>query len=95
VAKFARFYLVPGFGHGEGVFFAKHDWLATLQTWVEQDKAPANLIASDGNDKPSSATTNGRTRPLCEYGNYPKYTGPANPNQAQANDAANFTCTSN
>jgi pimeloyl-ACP methyl ester carboxylesterase len=93
VRDFARFYLVPGMGHGEGLFFTNHDWLSTLQNWVEQGTAPTSLVASDGNSKPPTAATNGRTRPLCEYGTYPRYTGPANPTQAQANDAANFTCT--
>jgi hypothetical protein len=42
---------------GEGLFFAKHDWLTTLQTWVEQGTAPANLVATDGNNKPGTAAT--------------------------------------
>ena len=93
VRNFARFYLVPGMGHGEGLFDTEHDWLTSLQNWVEQGTPPANLVATDGNAKPDTAATNGRTRPLCEYGSHPRYTGPAGPTQAQANDAANFTCT--
>ncbi|WP_158531604.1 MULTISPECIES: tannase/feruloyl esterase family alpha/beta hydrolase [unclassified Meiothermus] len=93
VRKFARFYLIPGMGHGSGIFTARHDWLSTLEAWVERGEAPEHLIAVDGNTSSATAATNGRTRPLCEYGTYPRYTGPANPTQAQANDAANFTCT--
>ena len=93
VDQFARFYLIPGYGHGSGVFTANHDWLSTLEAWVEQGKAPGQLVASDGNTTAATAALNCRTRPLCLYGSYPKYTGPANPMQAQANDAANFSCT--
>jgi hypothetical protein len=92
VDKFARFYLVPGLAHGGGIFRSNHNWLETLEKWVEQGNAPRNLVAQDGNTMPATALTNGRTRPLCLYGNFPKYTGPANPSQAQMNDAANFTC---
>ena len=93
VDKFVRFYLIPGQGHGEGIFRHGHDWLATLETWVEQSQAPAKLVAKDQNTLAATATTNGRTRPLCLYGSWPKYSGPANATQAQANDASNFTCT--
>jgi pimeloyl-ACP methyl ester carboxylesterase len=92
VDKFARFYYVPGMGHGGGIFNATTDWLATLEAWVEHGEAPGKLIATDGNAGAATAATNGRSRPLCLYGTYPKYTGPASPTQAQANDANNFTC---
>ena len=93
VDAFARFYVVPGMGHGNGLFNAKHDWLATLEAWVERAEPPGALITSDGNTAAGTAATNGRTRPLCLYGTYPRYTGPPNPSQAQANAAANYTCT--
>ena len=38
---FMRFYLVPGFGHGRGVFDAGFDALGILDAWVEAGKAPA------------------------------------------------------
>ncbi|MCC6196628.1 MAG: tannase/feruloyl esterase family alpha/beta hydrolase [Burkholderiales bacterium] len=95
VDRFARFYHIPGYGHGSGIFTSQHNWLATLEAWVERGQAPGNLIAIDGNTAAATAATNGRTRPLCLYGAYPNYSGPANPSQAQANDAANFTCTPN
>jgi pimeloyl-ACP methyl ester carboxylesterase len=93
VDKFARFYLIPGQGHGEGIFRHGYDWLAALEAWVEQGEAPGKLVAKDQNTAAATSATNGRTRPLCQYGSWPKYTGPATPSQVQANDAANFTCT--
>lgn len=93
VDKFSRFYLIPGQGHGEGLFRHGHDWLATLEAWVEQGQAPSQLFAKDQNTVAVTSATNGRTRPLCVYGSWPRYSGPASPTQAQANDAANFTCT--
>ncbi len=59
--SFMRFYVVPGLGHGFGVFNAKFDSLGALREWVENGKAPAGLVASDGNPNAK------RTRPLCEY----------------------------
>lgn len=91
--KWVRFYLIPGMGHGSGIFSAKIDQLAALEAWVEEGRPPGQLITTDGNTAAASAATNGRTRPLCLYGSYPKYTGPGSPTQAQANDASNFTCT--
>jgi feruloyl esterase len=90
---FSRFYLIPGFGHGSGQFQSTVDWLAALDGWVVNGAAPAGLVATDGNKGASTTATNGRTRPVCVYGSYPKYTGPANPTQAQQNAAANFSCT--
>ena len=81
--SFIRFYLIPGFGHGFGPFNAKLDGLAVLRDWVEQGRAPANLVATDGNP---GAT---RTRPLCDWPRWPKFTGaPGTEDQA-----ASFTCT--
>ena len=91
--KFARFYYIPGYGHGSGQFTARAGWLAALEDWVEKGSAPQRFVATDGNTTTGTAATNGRTRPLCAYPSYPRYTGTANPTQAQANDAANFTCT--
>ena len=46
-------------------------------------------VASDQN----TAAISARARPQCQHGSSPKHSGPADPTQAQANDAANFTCT--
>lgn len=92
VDQFARFYLIPGMGHGDGIFNAKTDWLSALEAWVEQRQTPGQLIASDGNTAAATAATNGRTRPLCLYGSFPKYTGPATKTQAEMNAASSYTC---
>jgi feruloyl esterase len=80
--SFLRFYLVPGLGHGFGVFNAKFDSLGALRDWVENGKAPSGLTAVDGNP---GAT---RTRPLCEWPKWPKFTGAP----GSEDRAASFTC---
>ena len=80
--SFMKFYVVPGLGHGFGVFNAKFDSLGVLRDWVENGKAPVSLTAMDANPNAS------RTRPLCEYPKWPKFTGAA----GSENSAASFTC---
>jgi feruloyl esterase len=78
-----RLFMVPGMGHcrgGEGP--NAFDAVAVLEQWVEQKKAPDQIVASHA--------TNGavdRTRPLCPYPQVAKYSG-----SGSQNDAANFTC---
>lgn len=82
VRGFARFYTVPGYGHGPGglsTYMAAWDSLPTLDGWVDGDKAPAPQIVADSN-----AATKGRTRPLCEYPAWPKYAGSGDVNQASS-----------
>jgi pimeloyl-ACP methyl ester carboxylesterase len=79
---FVRFYVVPGFGHGDGPFQASWDWLSALDNWVENGKAPANLVAVD-----TAMPTAGRSRPLCEYPAWPKYKG-----SGDVNAAGSFVC---
>jgi feruloyl esterase len=81
---FLRFYVIPGLGHGFGPFNAKFDSLTALRQWVEQGKAPAGLTAVDANTGPAA----GRTRPLCEFPKWPKFTGAA----GTENAAASFSC---
>jgi feruloyl esterase len=83
--SFLRFYVVPGLGHGFGTFNAKMDALPALEQWVEKGKVPAGLVATDGNPNAN------RTRPVCEYPKWPKFTGTA----GTENAAASFTCTTN
>lgn len=80
--SFLRFYVIPGLGHGFGRFHATFDSLPALQQWVEQGKAPAGVVATDGNEGAN------RTRPLCEYPKWPKFTGAA----GTENSASSFTC---
>jgi feruloyl esterase len=80
---FVRFYVVPGFGHGDGPFQASWDWLSALDNWVEKGQAPANLVTVD-----TAMPTAGRSRPLCEYPAWPKYKG-----SGDVNAASSFACT--
>lgn len=81
-ADFARFYIVPGFGHGGGAFPMEWDSLAALDNWVETGHAPAHRIArSGGGSRPGSR------RPVCEYPAWPRYRG-----TGDAGAANNFAC---
>ncbi len=72
-----RFYLIPGYGHGRGVFNAGFDALGVLDQWLD-GSAPTKLTVDD-NDHP-------RTRPLCAFPSYPRFVA------GDANLAASFTC---
>jgi feruloyl esterase len=80
--SFLRFYVIPGFGHGFGPFNAKIDSLTALENWVEKGQAPRGLVATDGNP---GAT---RSRPLCEWPRWPKFTGAP----GSEGSAASYTC---
>jgi feruloyl esterase len=79
----ARLFMAPGMAHcsgGEGP--NTFDKLSAMEQWVEQGKAPDQMIASH--------STNGkidRTRPLCPYPQVAKYQG-----TGSQDDAANFAC---
>ena len=66
--KFVRFYVVPGFSHGGGPFAMSWDALDALDAWVEKGQTPKGMITTDTNKE-----TAGRSRPLCEYPAWPKY----------------------
>ena len=80
--EFVRFYTVPGMGHVTGVFNARISSLDYLEAWVERGVAPGELVATDAN-----ADTAGRTRPVCQFPQWPRYDGSGN-----ADDADNFDC---
>jgi hypothetical protein len=79
---FLRFYRIPGFAHGNGLFNAKFDSLGALDAWVDQGHAPGTLEAVDINPG-----NNQRRRPLCVYPAWPRYTG-----TGDVNAASSFTC---
>jgi hypothetical protein len=79
VDGFMRLYMVPGFQHGSGVFIPSVDLLGALDNWVTRGTAPETLTATD-----IAAATNGRSRPLCRYPLFPRYTGKGNVNQASS-----------
>lgn len=75
-----KFYLVPGYGHGFGGSYAMHvDFVSTLDAWVNEGKAPENLVSMDCADVVSH-----RTRPLYEYPYYPAYNGEGDVNAADS-----------
>jgi feruloyl esterase len=78
-----RLFVAPGMGHcgggdGPNVF----DKVGPLERWVEQGKAPEQLIASH-----ATAGKVDRTRPLCPYPQIAKYKG-----TGSIDEAANFVC---
>jgi len=81
VAGFVRFYEVPGFGHAvSSQFNATWDSLTALEQWAEGGIAPANQVTVDTVGVP------GRSRPLCDYPKWARYSG------GDINAAASFTC---
>ena len=84
MAGFMRFYLIPGYGHGHGIFDAGFDALGILDTWRETGIAPTSLKVVDNNKK-----NHHRTRPLCTYPTWPKYKG------GDVDTAESFTCADN
>jgi feruloyl esterase len=79
---FLRFYLIPGFGHGRGVFKAGVDALGVLDRWLDTGVAPDDLVVVDNNKG-----SRGRTRPLCVYPTWPKYKG-----AGDVNAMSSFVC---
>jgi pimeloyl-ACP methyl ester carboxylesterase len=82
VDGFIKFYVIPGAGHGFGPFNAQFESLPSLQNWVENGKAPGGIIAIDANKDAH------RSRPLCEWPAWPKFTGAP----GAENDASSYTC---
>jgi feruloyl esterase len=79
--SFMRYYVVPGANHantGQPAFAASWDSLSALENWVEKGTPPANPVVADAN--------HARTRPLCEYPEWPRYRA-GNPD-----NAASFVC---
>jgi len=79
---FVRFYRIPGFAHGNGLFNAKFDSLGALDAWVDGGRAPATLEAIDINPD-----NHQRRRPMCVYPSWPQYNG-----SGDVNAASSFTC---
>ncbi len=57
--NFMKFYLAPGYGHGDGKFMISADFIRTLDKWVEEEKAPGAITVTDKNPE-----TAGRRRLL-------------------------------
>lgn len=83
VRAFARFYVIPGYGHGPaglGAFDPAWDVLSVLETWAEEGVSPGPQTIADVGAK-------ARRRPLCEYGSWPRYDG-----KGDAALASSFEC---
>lgn len=85
VQSFSRFFPVPGENHCSGGRATdQFDVLTPMVNWVENGTAPASIAAR-------AAATNAyfpnRTRPLCPYPKFAKYSG-----TGSLEDAANFSC---
>jgi feruloyl esterase len=82
-ADWVRLFMVPGMQHcrgGEGP--DTFDMIGALEQWVEQRKAPVQILASH-----STSGKVDRTRPLCPYPQVARYQGPGS-----IDDATNFIC---
>jgi feruloyl esterase len=78
-----RLFMAPGMGHcGGGAGPNTFDMVAALEQWVEQGKAPDQILASH-----SIKGVVDRTRPLCPYPQLAVYKG-----SGSIDEAANFTC---
>jgi feruloyl esterase len=84
---FYRLFMVPGMTHCSGGVGPDHfDALGPMVDWVEKNRAPGKIIASQFSGGEASGTTV-RTRPLCPYPKIAKYQG-----HGSLDDAANFSC---
>jgi len=78
-----RLFMVPGMGHCSGSEGTDHfDMLTAMEQWVENGKAPDQIIASRVKDGAID-----RTRPLCPYPQVATYKG-----SGSTDEAANFVC---
>ena len=81
----ARLFMAPGMAHCEGGEGPDtFDKLSAMEQWVEQGKAPDQIIASHSDNGKID-----RTRPLCPYPQVARYQG-----TGSTDEAANFTCRS-
>jgi feruloyl esterase len=79
--------MVPNMGHcSGGPATDRFDFLTPLMAWVEERRAPDEVIASGVNFKTAPTA---RSRPLCPYPQTLRYTGPAGGDIALA---TNYTC---
>lgn len=83
VDQSVRLYMVPGMGHcGGGEGPNAFDMLTALEKWLENGKAPTEIIASHLTDGKVD-----RTRPLCPFPQVARYKGTGSIDRAE-----NFAC---
>lgn len=80
VSEFAQFYLIPGLWHGSGGDGPDiYDAQTALVEWVENDKAPTELMVEDDpGDEPF------RSRAFYPYPDISKYSGSGDVNKAES-----------
>lgn len=83
-AGFMRFYMLPGLAHSKGNFAPAWDSLSALDNWVVNGVAPTGYVATDT----TPSQTRGRTLPVCDYPQWPRYDG-----SGDMRDASSFSCT--
>ena len=84
VNGFFRLFMAPGMSHclgGDGP--SKVDALDAVRAWVEQERPPAELIATKVQVPSGKPTEPLMRRPLCPYPRYARYIG-GDPNQPQS-----------
>jgi feruloyl esterase len=78
-----RLFMAPGMGHcGGGEGPNTFDMVAALEQWVEQGRAPDQIVASH-----ATSGRVDRTRPLCPYPQAATYKG-----SGSTDEAVNFVC---
>ena len=78
------FFRCTGMNHcGGGPSTDRFDAFSALVSWVEKKTPPERIVATAGPATPWP----GRTRPLCPYPQYARYTG-----KGSIEEAANFVC---
>ena len=83
VRDYARLYMLPGVLHcGGGPGASQVDWLDAIRVWVEEGRAPEQLVAHKVVD-----TDVVMTRPVCPYPQVAAYDGQGDPNEA-----GSFSC---
>lgn len=79
--KSSRLFNAPGMGHcSSGAALDRFDLLSAVVDWVENGKAPDQVIAT-------GAAFPGRSRPMCAWPRVARYKGQGNPD-----DAGSFEC---
>ena len=86
---FARLFQVPGSGGCPGFLRNNQDYdaFSALKQWVEQGRAPEQIIYSHRSGSIGNPGEVYRTRPTCAYPQQARYKG-----KGDINDAANFIC---
>jgi len=88
-ADSVRLFAVPGMTHCEtGITLDRFDALTALTDWVEKGKAPDRIIASadPANKEIPASWSPSRSRPLCPWPTYARYTS------GDPESAASFEC---